>query len=203
MNMDVDLEVMAMRNWHRQLFHDETGIPWTIPSPNMPSLNTALVYPGMCLLEGTNVSEGRGTTRPFELFGAPWIEPEMMVRSLWKKKIKGVQFRPTYFMPTFHKYRDKRCGGAQMYVTKRTVFNPVTTGLEIIRTIRTLYGKKFAWRKPPYEFEKEEMPFDILVGNTWVREAIDKRKAVSWMKTRWQRELRKFKQRRKRHMLYT
>ena len=202
MNIDADLQVIPMTGWRRQSYYNETGLPWTMPSPNMPCLDTAIVYPGMCLLEGTNISEGRGTTRPFELFGAPWIQPEVLVTSLRKKKISGVQFRPTYYIPTFHKYKHTRCGGVQMYVTKRAAFNPVIAGLEIIRTIRTLYGRQFSWRKPPYEFEKKRMPFDILIGNTWVRNAIDKRKTVSWMKARWQSELRGFRQRRKHHMLY-
>ena len=203
MDIDVDLDVIKMTGWRRTCYFDETGLPWTVPSPNMPHLDTALVYPGLCLLEGTNISEGRGTTRPFELFGAPWIQPEALVTALRKKKIKGAQFRPTYFIPTFHKYRGERCGGAQIYVTKRAVFNPVTVGLEIIQTIKTLYEKKFSWRKPPYEFEKKRMPFDILIGNTWVRKAIDKRKTVSWIKAQWLPELRMFRQRRQHHLLYT
>ncbi len=202
MNIDVDLQVITMTGWRRRSYYDEAGLPWTVPSPNMPCFDTALVYPGMCLLEGTNVSEGRGTTRPFELFGAPWIQPEALVTALRKKKIRGVQFRPTYFIPAFHKYKDKRCGGAQIYVTRRAVFNPVTTGLEIIRTIKTLYERRFSWRKPPYEFEKKRMPFDILIGNTWVRKAINTHRTIPWMKARWQSELLKFVQRRKHHMLY-
>jgi uncharacterized protein YbbC (DUF1343 family) len=202
MDIDVNMQVITMTGWERTCYFDETGLVWTVPSPNMPCLDTALVYPGMCLLEGTNISEGRGTTRPFELFGAPWIQPEMLVASLRKKKIRGAEFRPTYFIPTFHKYKGERCGGAQIYVTKRAVFNPVTAGLEIIRTMRILYERAFAWRTPPYEFEKKRMPFDILIGNTWIRKAIDERRTVSWMQAQWQSQLRMFRQRRKRHLLY-
>ncbi|MGB9720430.1 MAG: exo-beta-N-acetylmuramidase NamZ family protein [bacterium] len=201
-NIFVDLEIIKVQGWKRKLYFSDCGLKWTVPSPNMPSFETALVYPGMCLLEGTNVSEGRGTTRPFEIFGAPWIDEERLVEKLDSKKIPGVQFRPLKFIPTFHKYRGVVCGGAQIYVNDLENFDPVCTGLEIISTIRKIYPKKFAWRKPPYEFEKKKMPFDILIGNSWIRKAIEKGKPVDSMKERWEKDLKQFKQKRERYLLY-
>jgi uncharacterized protein YbbC (DUF1343 family) len=197
-----EIEVIPMKGWSRAWSFSETGLQWTIPSPNMPSYETALVYPGMCLLEGTNVSEGRGTTRPFEVFGAPWIDADLLTQVLQKKTIPGARFRPAYFIPTFSKYAGKLCRGAQLYVTGRKVFDPVTAALEIIATIRYLYLKKFKWRKPPYEFEKKRMPFDILIGNSWVRNAIEDNDSISTIKQRWQDGLRNFRHRRKKHLLY-
>jgi uncharacterized protein YbbC (DUF1343 family) len=203
MKMNIDLEIIEMKGWRRVQYYDDTGVPWTAPSPNMPSLDTALVYPGMCLLEGTNVSEGRGTTRPFETFGAPWLNPRECARELMRKKMPGVMFRPTYFIPTFNKYCDRLCGGVQMYVTNRKTFNPITAGLEIVKLIKDRYPRAFKWRKPPYEFEKKRLPFDILIGNDWIRKSINARKRVSWMKTQWQRDVQFFKKRRKKYLLYT
>lgn len=161
-----------------------------------------MVYPGTCLLEGTNVSEGRGTTRPFEIFGAPWIDAHMLTDVLQKKGFPGAVFRPVQFIPTFGKYAGKVCGGSHIYVTRNRVFNPVTTGLEIIKIIRYLYLKHFAWRNPPYEYEKKKMPFDILVGNSWIRDAIENNDTVKTIKKRWQRELNHFKNRRRKYLLY-
>ena len=202
MKIGAEMKVIKMRGWSRRHYFDDTGLYWTVPSPNMPSFDTALVYPGMCLLEGTNVSEGRGTTRPFEIFGAPWISPTDLVNVLSRIKIPGASFRPTYFIPTFGKYKSKACGGAQLYVTNRNSFNAVTTSLHIIRAIRNLYPKKFRWRKPPYEFEKTKMPFDILVGNSWIRKAIEKNKTISSMKKNWQKDLMWFKKIRKKYLIY-
>ncbi|MEO0122862.1 MAG: DUF1343 domain-containing protein [candidate division WOR-3 bacterium] len=201
-HLGVDLEVIKMEGWKRKFYFPDCSLKWTVPSPNMPSFETALVYPGMCLLEGTNISEGRGTTRPFEIFGAPWIQEEKLVKELNRKNIMGVEFRPLKFIPTFHKYCGKICGGAQIYVNDLKNFDPVCTGLEIISTIKELYPKKFTWRKPPYEFEKNKMPFDILIGNSWIREAIEKGKSVGTMKKRWQKELKEFKKKRVKYLLY-
>ncbi len=197
-----NLEIIKMQGWKRNLYFPDCGLKWTVPSPNMPTFETALVYPGMCLLEGTNVSEGRGTTRPFEIFGAPWIDEEELVKELKERNIQGAEFRPLKFIPTFHKYCGKICGGAQIYVNDLKIFDPVCVGLEIIATIKELYPKKFAWRKPPYEFEKKKMPFDILIGNSWIRKAIEKGKSVDSMKKRWEKDLKDFIKKRERHLLY-
>ncbi len=158
------LSILPMKNWQRAMWFDQTGLPWLMPSPNMPTLDTATVYPGMCLLEGTNISEGRGTTRPFEIFGAPFIETELFCRELNLLKLPGVFFRENYFQPTFHKFAGEVCGGAQIHVIDRNAFCPFQTGMEIIRCIRKLCPDKFAWKQPPYEYETEKLPIEILLG---------------------------------------
>ncbi len=200
--LGANIKVIKIEGWRRNRYVDNNKPQWTMPSPNMPNFSTALVYPGMCLFEGTNVSEGRGTTRPFEIFGAPWIAPYQLSDRLNKKRIPGVRFRPTYFKPTFHKYRARLCGGVHLYVERRGVFNPVTTGLETIRTVKELFPQHFRWRRPPYEFERQKMPFDILVGNAWVRKAIDDLKTTRMMQKRWQPDLREFMIKRKKYLLY-
>ena len=158
------LSILPMKNWERQMWFDQTGLSWVMPSPNMPTLDTATVYPGMCLLEGTNISEGRGTTRPFEIFGAPFVKAESLCRELNVSRLPGVFFRENYFQPTFHKFAGELCSGAQLHVTDRNAFHPFQTGVEIIRTLRKLYPKQFAWKQPPYEYEHEKLPIEILLG---------------------------------------
>lgn len=202
MGIGADLKIIKMHGWKRNMYHDDTGLTWTMPSPNMPWLSTALVYPGLCLLEGTNISEGRGTTRPFEICGAPWVDGFTIASVLGKKKLPGVCFRPISFIPTFHKYQNQLCGGIHIHIKNRTSFNPVATGLEIIKTIRNIYPHKFRWRKPPYEFEKKKMPFDILVGNNWIRKSIEDNRNLSSMTKKWQKNLCSFAKRRKGFLLY-
>ena len=158
------LTVLPMKGWDREMWFDETGLPWVMPSPNMPTLETATVYPGMCLLEGTNISEGRGTTRPFELFGAAFIEAEALASELNQLGLPGVHFRENWFQPTFHKFAGKICGGAQLHVTDRNRFMPYRTGIEIIRTIRRMYHDSFLWKQPPYEYEYNRLPIEVLLG---------------------------------------
>ena len=146
------------------MWFDQTGLPWVMPSPNIPTLEAATVYPGMCLLEGTNISEGRGTTRPFEIFGAPFIDAEALCRELNNLKLPGVRFRENYFQPTFQKFAGELCGGAQLHVIDRDAFQPFATGVEIIRTIRRLYANSFQWKPPPYEYEYERLPIEVLLG---------------------------------------
>ena len=146
------------------MWFDQTGLPWVMPSPNMPTLDTATVYPGMCLFEGTNISEGRGTTRPFEVFGAPFIEGEKLCTALNGLKLPGVFFRENYFQPTFQKFAGQLCGGAQLHVVDRDRFRPFETGIEIIRAIRSLYPNDFEWKQPPYEYEREKLPIEVLLG---------------------------------------
>jgi len=161
---DCGLSILPMKNWQRQMWFDQTGLPWVMPSPNMPTLDTATVYPGMCLLEGTNISEGRGTTRPFEIFGAPFVKAEVLCRELSALRLPGVFFRENYFQPTFHKFAGELCSGAQLHVTDRNAFHPFQTGVEIIRALRKLYPRQFAWKQPPYEYEHKKLPIEILLG---------------------------------------
>jgi len=158
------LTVLPMKNWDRAMWFDQTGLPWVMPSPNMPTLDTAIVYPGMCLLEGTNISEGRGTTRPFEIFGAPFIDPESLCRKLNDLNLPGVFFRENYFQPTFQKFAGELCGGAQIHVPDRNIYRAFQTGVEIVRCIRRLYPENFTWKQPPYEYEHEKLPIQILLG---------------------------------------
>jgi uncharacterized protein YbbC (DUF1343 family) len=158
------LSILPMKDWDRAMWFDQTGLPWVMPSPNMPTLDTATVYPGMCLLEATNISEGRGTTRPFEIFGAPFIDAEAFCRELNTLQLPGVFFRENYFQPTFQKFAGQLCGGVQVHVRDRQSFRSFETGVQIIRSLRRMYGDTFAWRKPPYEYETEKLPIEILLG---------------------------------------
>ena len=159
-----DLVVLPTDGWERGHYHESTGLPWVMPSPNMPTPDTAVVYPGMCLLEGTNLSEGRGTTRPFELFGAPWIDEHRLASALQERRLPGVHFREAAFEPAFQKHAWQVCRGAQLHVTDRDIFRPLRTGLEILRTVREMHPRDFAWKQPPYEYEQEKLPIEILCG---------------------------------------
>jgi uncharacterized protein YbbC (DUF1343 family) len=168
-----ELEVIECEGWRRADYFDVTGLPWVMPSPNMPALETALVYPGMCLLEGTNLSEGRGTTRPFELFGAPYVDGQKLAQELRALKLPGVAFRPCVFRPTVDKFTGSVCNGLQLHVTDRQAFLPYRTGLAVVWATRRLWPKQFAWRQEPYEFRADVPAFDLLTGFPEVREAID------------------------------
>ena len=160
----VGLKVLPMKNWDRGMWFDGTGLPWVMPSPNMPGLHTATVYPGMCLLEATNLSEGRGTTRPFEYFGAPFVDAETLCRELNALSMPGVFFREAYFQPTFQKFAGQLCRGAQLHVTHRDIFQPFATAVEIIKRVRKSYPDQFQWKQPPYEYEWNRLPVEILIG---------------------------------------
>ena len=167
------LEVVTMDGWRRASYGDEAGAPWVMPSPNMPTLDTAIVYPGTVLLEGTLASEGRGTTRPFEVVGAPWVHAESFADRLNSHGLPGVVFRPMVFEPTFQKHHGATCGGCQIHVTDRAVFRPVVTGVAVIEELRRANPTSYAWRPPPYEYEHRLMPIDILAGSSRMREQID------------------------------
>lgn len=168
-----ELEVIPCQGWKREQYFDETGLPWVMPSPNMPTLDTAVVYPGLCLLEGTNLSEGRGTTRPFELFGAPWIDGRVLAEELESYDLAGVLLRPCTIEPTFQKHAHRRCGAVQLYVTDRRAFDAYRTGLAVLVATKRLYPEEFAWRTDPYEFRDDVPAIDLLTGKPAVREAID------------------------------
>jgi len=197
-----ELEIIKMQGWHRKMWFDETGLPWVMPSPNMATFETAIVYPGMCLLEGTNISEARGTTRPFELFGAPWIDERKLCQELNKENLPGVVFRPVHFIPYTSKFKEKLCKGAQLHITQRIQFEPFLTGVHIIKVIKNMYPKFFEWRKPPYEYEHKKLPFDLLAGNSWLRKFIEQDKPLKEMQSRWGKELETFKSIREEYLLY-
>ena len=192
-HLGADLTVVKLRGWKRSMFYDDTPLQFVMPSPNMPTQTTALVYPGMGLVEGTNVSEGRGTTRPFELVGAPWIDAEQLSRDLNDKHLPGVRFRPVHFTPTFSKYEGKSCNGVQVHVMDRDTFNPVVVGLTVIATIHDLY---------PREFQFNASDFDRLVGNDWIRQDIEQGVPVAQMRKRWQKGLLRFEKVRQKYLLY-
>ncbi len=173
----VALEVLEMKNYRKDQWYDQTGLPWVIPSPNMPTLDTAIVYPGQCLLEATNISEGRGTTRPFEIFGAPFIDAEEFCNEMNALKLAGVFFREHWFQPTFHKWNGQMCGGAQMHVHDREIFEPFATSIAILRHLFHRYPGEFHWKQPPYEYEYHKLPIDILLGSGTFRKDFIEAKA--------------------------
>jgi uncharacterized protein YbbC (DUF1343 family) len=169
--LDVDLTVVPMQGWRRAMTFADTGLPWVMPSPNMPTPDTALVYPGLCLFEATNLSEGRGTTRPFELVGAPFLDGYRWADGL--PPLPGVRMRPLSFRPTFHKFAGRPCGGVQLHVIDRGIFRPYLTGLALIAAARTLAPDQFRWRSEPYEFVADPPAIDLLTGSDEARRAID------------------------------
>lgn len=196
------LRVVPMKGWRRSMFFDETGLPWVMPSPNMPTVDTALVYPGTVLFEGTSLSEGRGTTRPFEVTGAPWIDPRQLTRSLREFDLPGTRFRPVYAIPTFHKWSGEMIGGVQIHVTERRIFQPFRTALALLRSYREAAPQRFDWRPPPYEYEAEKLPFDILCGTDRVRAWLESTSDLSTGEAIWASELEAFRQVRKKYLLY-
>jgi uncharacterized protein YbbC (DUF1343 family) len=198
----IHYRVIPMQGWKRRQWFDETGIPWVLPSPNMPTPDTALVYPGMCLLEGTNLSEGRGTTRPFEMFGAPFIHPGTLVKVLREHRLPGVVFRPVSFQPTFQKHAGKLCGGAQIHVTDRERFKPFLTGVAVLMAVHNTWPRDFAWKQPPYEYEEFKMPIDILAGSDRLRKDIEAWRDIREMEAWWKEELKTFEKVRKQYLLY-
>ena len=196
------LEVILLDGWKRDMWFDDAGLSWVPPSPNMPSLSTAIVYPGMCLLEGTNISEGRGTTRPFEVFGAPWIKSFELCEKLNELKLPGVKFLPWRFTPMFSKYAGQTCDGAMMFVTDRKAFRPVLTAIAIIKTIHELYPEKFKFINPPYEFETEKLPFDILCGTPEIRRMIEEGSKIDEIKDFIDRNAREYQAKLQKYLLY-
>lgn len=193
-DIGVDLRVVTMEGWDRTAWYDETGLQnWVLPSPNLPTLETAIVYPGMCLFEGTNVSEGRGTTRPFEMMGAPFIDGVELAAALSQRGLPGVIFRPVSFIPFYRKYVKELVHGVQLHVVDRAVFQPVRTGLEILVAIQKMY---------PNDLEFRDDAFDRLAGNSWIRESIRQGRSAESMESQWQSELEKFKAVREKYLLY-
>ena len=191
-NLGCDVEVIPARGWRRGDYFDATGLPWIMPSPNLPTLEGALVYPGQVLLEGTNLSEGRGTTRPFEFFGAPFLEPRRLLAELQANPLPGLVLREVGFEPTFHKWAGELCHGFQLHVTDRRVFKPYYTTLTLLALIRRLYPEGLVWRQPPYEYETERLPIDLLTGDAAIREGIDAGRAIAELEAAWQPGLEGF-----------
>ncbi len=197
-----DLHVVPMRGWRRDLQFAETGLPWVIPSPNMPTPDTALVYPGMCLLEGTNLSEGRGTTRPFELFGAPWLDAQRLADDLGRERLPGARFRPCSFTPTWDKHRGQRCHGVQIHVGSAKAFDAVRTGVAAIVHARAQDAARFRWRTEKYEFVEDKPAIDLLTGSAAFRARVEQGGSVDGLCAAWDGERAAFLAARARFLLY-
>lgn len=197
-----EMEIVPVEGWNRRMYFDATGLPWVLPSPNMPTLDTALVYPGQCLLEGTTLSEGRGTTRPFELCGAPGVNPHALTERMRSHHLPGVMFRPVFFQPTFHKHAGKVCGGVQLHVTDRDSFRPVRTSLALLAECRALSGEQFRWRTEPYEFVADRPAIDLLFGSDRERRRLEAGDSPAEIAQAWEAEEEAFRQRRKPYLLY-
>jgi len=196
------LEVVTMEGWVRSSYWDSIGLPWVMPSPNMPTLDSALVYPGTVLFEGTLLSEGRGTTRPFELVGAPWIDAEAFADAMNALELPGVYCRPAVFEPTFQKHAKVACGGCQIHVIDRAAFRPVLTGAALIQMFRRFNPARFAWRQPPYEYEHEKMPIDILAGSDELRRQIEADVPLAEIAESWREDEKTFEAQRRPFLLY-
>jgi uncharacterized protein YbbC (DUF1343 family) len=196
------LTVCPMTGWARTMYHDDTGVPWVMPSPNLPTLEGAIVYPGTVLFEGTSLSEGRGTTRPFELVGAPGVVSEQLADRMNQCGLPAVHFRPVTFEPTFHKHARQVCGGCQIHVVRREAFQPVLTGVALIGAFRELAPRSFLWRDPPYEYEYEKRPFDILAGSSHVRELIEAGASPATIGESWKSGVDAFSEQRRPYLLY-
>ncbi len=197
-----ELRVVAMEGWSRGMDFERTGLPWVPPSPNMPSLATARVYPGGCLIEGTNVSEGRGTTTPFELVGAPWVDAKSLTTSMRDAKLPGVVFRPTSFRPMFQKHAGSACGGVQTIVTCRDLFRPFATYLILLQALRRQAPDTFVWRTEAYEFETDRLAIDLLLGRAGLREMLEAGASLVEMERSWAEDAEEFEALRRTALLY-
>ena len=188
-----DLMVVPMRGWRRRMLYPDTGLPWVLPSPNMPAFDTAMVYPGQVLIEGTNLSEGRGTTRPFEIFGAPFLSVSRVLRRFEARRLPGVVLRAHDFEPTFHKWAGRACRGFQVQVTNPNAFRPYLTSLALLQDIIAEHREQFAWKEPPYEYVTDRLPIDVLLGDPKVREALESGADLRALERSWRGEIESFR----------
>ena len=192
--------MIALHGWARHQWFDETGLPFIPSSPNLPTLEAMTLYPGTCLVEGSNLSEGRGTTRPFEYIGAPWIEAESLSSQLNELALPGLRFRPVYFVPTFGKHQGELCAGVQVYATDREACRPVEAMLHVLQTLKRRYPEEFAWRQPWSDGARP--PIDLLWGSDRLRQLIDADEPVDALIESWQPALREFERLRAAYLLY-
>ncbi len=197
------LTVVPMRNWQRSRFFTDTGLPWVAPSPNLPTPVSALVYPGQVIWEGTNVSEGRGTTQPFEMFGAPFIDPYQLARAEELADLPGVILRPVVFQPTWNKWQEQPCRGFQIHPTDPHQYRPLTVSLRLLRAVMRLYPDDFAWRPPPYEYEYEKLPIDLIFGDAAVRRRLEAMESVAALTASWAEERTRFQAESRPYHLYS
>ncbi len=196
------LQVVLMIGWNRNLSFEDTGLPWVLPSPNMPLVATAVVYPGQVALEGTTLSEGRGTTRPFEIFGAPYLDPDRLKATIEQRALDGALLREISFKPTFNKYEGRVCRGFQIHVLDRDVFRPYRASLAILLAVLKLYPEEFRWADPPYEYVLDKLPIDVILGDPQVRKDLEQGRSVLDMEREWQENLDDFCKLRSRFLLY-
>jgi uncharacterized protein YbbC (DUF1343 family) len=201
-----DVDVVQVDGWHREQWLDETDLPWVYPSPNMPTLETATVYPGMCLLEGTNVSEGRGTTRPFNLVGAPWIDPQILVKECEQGAsrvgLEGVAFRPAAFVPGFQKHARASCGGVEVHLTDRYQLDAFLLGLVVVEACFKAAPHEFAWRTETYEYVDDPIAIDLLIGDPTFRQCLEQGGDLRDLFPAWQAQRQAFLERREGCLLY-
>ena len=200
--LDGELAVITMRGWHRDMWFEHTGLPWVLPSPNMPTVDTALVYPGMCLVEGTELSEGRGTTRPFELAGAPHLDAQRLAKDLTAMELPGVKFRAAVYTPTFQKHAGKAVNGVQLHVTSPDSFRPYRTGVAFLKAARDQNPEQFRWREKAYEFVDKIPAIDLLTGGDVIRKGIEAGASLDEMTRRWPRDEGTFAEERAAYLLY-
>lgn len=200
---ELALTVVPCDGWRRRAWWDETGLPWVAPSPNMPTLITATVYPGACLVEATNLSEGRGTTRPFQLLGAPWVDGEELARRLNARELPGCRFRACRFRPEFHKWAGQVCGGVEWHVLDRLALRPVATGVALLKEARALAPEHFSWRQEPYEFVADVPAVDLLTGSPEARAVVEGTGDELALVSRWEDCCRSFRARRRPYLLYS
>ncbi|MBK6848985.1 MAG: DUF1343 domain-containing protein [Proteobacteria bacterium] len=202
LQLDLELEVLPLRGWRRALRFDATGLPWVLPSPNMPTPDTALAYPGGCLLEGTNVSEGRGTTRPFEIVGAPWVDGRRLAAELTALALPGVAWRPLGFVPSFHKHQGRLCGGVQLHVTEPGAFTALRSGVALLAALWRQAPEACAWRTEPYEFVDDRPAIDLLAGGPWLRQGLAVGATLEQLTADWAAAEQTFALRRRPFLLY-
>lgn len=200
--VECELDIVSMRGWRREMYFEDTGLPWVYPSPNMPTVDTALVYPGMCLVEATELSEGRGTCRPFEVAGAPGIDPEALAADLSRQNLAGCRFRPLYFRPKFQKHAGGTCGGVQIHITDRRQFDSYAVGVAFLQSVKRVAPDAFAWRAKPYEFVADIPAIDLLAGDDKLRLALDSGADPAELASQWAQERAAFETVRREMLLY-
>lgn len=197
-----DLEIIPMHGWRREMLWNATGLRWIMPSPNMPFPETAYVYPGQVLWEGTNVSEGRGTCRPFEIFGAPYINTESVKKALEPEATRGCFLQEYSFRPTFQKWKGGICNGFMLHIMDFHIFRPYFTSFALLKAVIEIHGKDFEWKKPPYEYEWEKRPIDLIIGDTSLLKELESGAPLSRLKQAWAADLKSFSQWRRPYLLY-
>ncbi len=201
-SIDCDLEVVKMDGWRRDMYFRDTGVPWIYPSPNMPTPETTVVYPGQVIWEGTTVSEGRGTTLPFELVGAPYWQPELIREQLKDVELPGCRFRSVSFEPTSGKYMEKVCNGFHLHVTDSSTFKPYKTSLALLQAVLEVHPEEFGYKLPPYEYEYHKLPMDMIFGSQQLRREIEAGKNMDEIEQSWQQELAGYMSIRENYLLY-